>query len=44
MRADGSTPAVFIVNLNRLYCQVCSGWIEPTETDKWNRIFPLAVA
>jgi hypothetical protein len=28
-RRDGSTPAVYIANLHRMYCQHCSGWIAP---------------
>lgn len=33
MRSNGSTPAVYIANLNRMYCQHCYGWIYPQHVE-----------
>jgi len=31
MRSNGTTTAVYIANLHKLYCQACAGWIDPQE-------------
>jgi hypothetical protein len=44
MRSNGSTTAVYISDLGKLYCQACAGWIDPrTEPEVWNRIYQLAI-
>jgi hypothetical protein len=44
MRPNGSTTAVYILDLNKLYCQACGGWISPTEHPEiFNRLYQLAV-
>jgi phage terminase large subunit-like protein len=44
MRPNGSTMSVYILDLNKLYCQACGGWISPTENPEvFNRLYQLAV-
>ena len=44
MRANGSTTAVFITDMNKMYCQACAGWISPYENPEvFNRLYQLAV-
>jgi hypothetical protein len=44
MRSNGSTMAVYILDLNQLYCQACGGWITPRENpETFNRLYPLAL-
>lgn len=44
MRANGSTTAVYILDLNRMYCQACGGWIIPTEQrELFDRLYQLAI-
>ena len=44
MRPNGSTTAVYIPDLNRLYCQACTKWIFPEkEGDLFNKLYQLAL-
>lgn len=43
MRANGSTTAVYVVDLNKLYCQACSKWIAPAESELFNKLYQLAI-
>jgi hypothetical protein len=44
MRPNGSTMAVYILDLNKLYCQACGGWISPTENrETFDRLYQLAI-
>lgn len=43
MRRDGSTTAVYVTNLQGMYCQACQLMIYPNEKpDIFNRLFQLA--
>lgn len=43
MRPNGSTTAVFIPDLGKLYCQACSDWIAPDRPELFNRLYQLAI-
>lgn len=44
MRRDGSTTAVSVECVGKLYCQVCAVWIDPFEKpDLFNRLYQLTI-